>query len=314
MTRMESDLVAVRQLTEEVAAAGPEASLARAWYRIGERQRPRRRLPRRLVPIASALAVTLAVGVGALLLRGGGTPVALPGNDPTVPVAQAWAELERAGRSAQPASIVDGQVLYVHTQAVGAAVTIDGTPWTMIDESSTAWYDPATMRLLKLTPARDGVPQGPNARVVPPDLDDATPAWVASWPTDPDALRQFLLDAAAPSAGDWAVRHRIWDGVSHVLATTDLVLPPAVRVALYQVLSEESGEVATHVTVAGRSLLAITRVERTDGQQLLFDPATGRCVGHRSIFVGQDPGAPADGVMSWAVWDQAVVPAVGATP
>ena len=34
MTRTDADMVAVRELADEMAGAGPEPSLARAWYRI----------------------------------------------------------------------------------------------------------------------------------------------------------------------------------------------------------------------------------------------------------------------------------------
>jgi len=63
--------------------------------------------------------------------------------------------------------------------------------------------------------------------------------------------------------------------------------------------------------VDGRDVYVISRVERDDAQQLLFDPATGRCIGRRSLFLGDDPGAPADRVMSWSIWTQSVVAAVG---
>jgi hypothetical protein len=44
---------------------------------------------------------------------------------------------------------------------------------------------------------------------------------------------------------------------------------------------------------------------------LLFDPATGRCIGKRSLFLGVDPNSPADGVVSWSIWDQHVVTRMG---
>jgi hypothetical protein len=314
MTRTDADLVAVRELADEMAGAGPEPSLARAWYRIGNRQRPRRRLPRLLVPIGSALAVTLVAALAAVYIGGsGGSPV-LPGNDPTIPVSQAWAQLIAAGRSATTPSIVDGQVLYVHTDAVGYAIYTNGTAWQPMDQTNSRWYDIPTMRLLRMSPS-NGLPEGPGAPTGPPSLGNPTAAWLASLPTDPDALRDALLAAAASGAGDWSVRHGLWEEVWQLFSQLDLVVPVALRVALYQVLSEESSEAATRVTLDGRSLVAITRVERDDGQQLLFDAATGRCVGHRSLYLGHDaPGAPANGVRSWSIWDQGLVPAVGATP
>jgi hypothetical protein len=58
-------------------------------------------------------------------------------------------------------------------------------------------------------------------------------------------------------------------------------------------------------------MYVISRFERDDVQQLLFDPGTGRCVGRRSLFLGDAPGAPADRVMSWSIWEQHLVAKAG---
>jgi hypothetical protein len=56
------------------------------------------------------------------------------------------------------------------------------------------------------------------------------------------------------------------------------------------------------MTLGDQELIAIGRDIRTDGQQLLFDPTTGRCVGRRSLHKG-DPieGVGPEGVRDWCV-------------
>jgi hypothetical protein len=112
-------------------------------------------------------------------------------------------------------------------------------------------------------------------------------------------------------AGDWSNRHGLWEALAELFHTSDFAIPADVRTAIYRVMAQERGLAANLTTVDGRTVYVISRLERDDVQQLLFDPGTGRCVGRRSLFLGDAPGAPADRVTGWAIWDQHVVAAAG---
>jgi hypothetical protein len=151
-------------------------------------------------------------------------------------------------------------------------------------------------------------PAGPPTH---PDMIHNTPQWIASLPTDPGTLRDLLLEQSRDIAGAWSNRHGLWDGLAELFHTADFAIPVDVRTAIYRVLAQEKGLTANRAVVGGRDVYLITRVERDDAQQLLFDPASGRCIGRRSLFLGDDPSVPADRVLSWSIWDQHVVAKVG---
>src|SRR5262249_14253725 len=89
---MNRDLAAGRELADEIASSRREASLARSWLTITERQQPRpqRTVMRRLVPVAAGLVVVMMAAAGWFLVSGGGSHKALPADGQSVPIAQAW--------------------------------------------------------------------------------------------------------------------------------------------------------------------------------------------------------------------------------
>ena len=314
---MNEDLTAVRELTDEIASSPREASLARSWLAITERQRPgrQRRLVRRLVPVAAGLVVVILVAAGWFVVGpGAGSHVVLPADGQSIPIAQAWDDIIAAARSARPTTVPDGSVIYVNQTGAGAMITNDGTPWKMQTQDRGSWFDPRGMVFLGYREAGGELQKGedpPTGPVAHADLMHDTPQWIASLPTDPSALRDLLLPQGKQIAGDWSDRHGLWEGLAELFHTADFVIPVDVRTAIYRVMAQEKGLSANRTVVAGRDVYVITRVERDGAQQLLFDPATGRCIGRRSLFFGDDPGAPADRVMSWSIWDQHVVAKLG---
>jgi len=70
----------------------------------------------------------------------------------------------------------------------------------------------------------------------------------------------------------------------------------------------------------GRRLVAVRHTEQGNGDEILFDPATGQAVGRRTVTLDPDVTvtAPGDapklepGVLYQATWTQKVVAAVGA--
>lgn len=315
MTRHD-DVIAVRDLADELAAGRGEPSLARSWHKLTTRRQPPRRR-RLLVPAAAGLAVLIAATtvwiLGSARSQDGQRTASRP-----VPIAQAWAELIAAARNAEPAVLSDGSVIYVRVEGASVALSQDPGPWIMQDKAQESWLDPQGMREL-LARAADGktiAPHLPGSEPAPVTLDAPTPQWIASLPTEPETLRDLLLAQSAHLRGDWSSRHGLWSALGELFQRADLVIPPAVRIAIYQVLAQESGLTASRTTVAGRDVYVISRIEGVDGYQLLFDPDTGRVVGRRILAVDDvgNGGAPADRVAAWFVWDQAVVTSLGETP
>ena len=309
---MSEDLTAVRDLTDEIAGSRREASLARSWLAITERQRPRpqRTMTRRLLPVAAGLVAVMAVVSGWYLVAGGGSHKPLPADGQALPVSQAWDAIIAAARTAEPTTVPNGSIILVSQTGEGASITVDGTQWTMVKQDRDSWFDPRGMVFLMYTQDGKTYPaSAPTGPVEHPDLLHITPQWIASLPTDPGTLRDLLLDQSIQYAGDWSNRHGLWEALAQLFHTSDFAIPIDVRTAIYRVLAQENGLVASRTTVFGHDVFVITRVERDDAQQLFFDPDTGRCVGRRSMNLGKD--APADRVMSWSFWSQSVVAAVG---
>jgi hypothetical protein len=320
MSRTEQDLVAVRELTDEIAQAGREPSLARAWVRVTAPPPRPSRSRRWLVPVTAGLAVLLLAVGGWWFLPGGGAgrgqqPASRgPGVD--IPVDQAWVGLIAAARTATPAAPTREQLIYVRSEGEGAGLG-GPTPQVMVQRRD-AWYDPQGLLLLRLKDLESGETllggsldaTGSHSTVV--DLIHPTPAWLAGLPSDPDELAALLIQQSENVRGGWSGRYGLWEALASLFSAGDLVVPTGTRVALYEALAREDGLTAQRTTIGGRDVIAITRYERDSGQQLLFDPATGRCVGRASLFTGDpQPDLAADGVMSWSVWTQSLVSRTG---
>jgi hypothetical protein len=314
---MNEDLTAVRELTDVIASSRREASLARSWLAITERQQlhPQRTMVRRLVPVAAGLVVLMLAAAGWFLVGPGseGSHKALPADGESVPIAQAWDAIIAAAQTAQATTVPDGSIIYVSQTGEGAAITYDDAQWKMIRQDRGSWLDPRGMVFLMFR--QDGqdvvgskAPTGPPAQ---PSLVTITPQWIASLPTDPDTLRALLLRQSKDTAGDWSNRHGLWEDLAELFRTSDFAIPLDVRIAIYRVMAQEKGLAANLTTVDGHNVYVISRVERDDVQQLVFDPDTGRCIGKRSLFLGNIPFAPADRVVSWSIWEQHLVAKVG---
>jgi hypothetical protein len=320
---MSEDLTAVRELTDEISSSRREASLARSWLAITERQRPRpqRTMTRRLMPVAAGLVAVMALATGWYFIASGGSHKALPADGQSLPIAQAWDAIIAAAQTAEPTTVPDGSIILVTQVGEGASMTVDGSQWTMMKQDRYSWFDPRGMAFLGF--AQNGetfdatgagaknaepTPTGPvgNGSLLSP-----TPQWITSLPTDPGALRDLLLAQSKDYAGDWSNRHGLWEALAELFDTADFAIPVNVRTAIYRVMAQEKGLEANLTIVDGRPMYVISRFERDDVQQLLFDPGTGRCVGRRSLFLGDAPGAPADRVMSWSIWEQHLVAKAG---
>src|SRR5215510_14992015 len=118
-TTRHDDVMAVRELADELAAGRGEPSLARSWHKLNARRKPPRRR-RLLVPVAAGLVVLIAATTIWLIgsVRGQGQGAA----GRPVPIGQAWAELIAAAHHANPAVLADGSVIYVRVEGASAAL------------------------------------------------------------------------------------------------------------------------------------------------------------------------------------------------
>jgi hypothetical protein len=273
------------------------------------------------VPAIAALLVALTLAGGGWLLGPGqgllGQTPAVPVAGVAIPVEQAWADLIAAAGTTQTVAIPAGRYIYVRSDGEGAI--LHHVPWRMQRQARQSWLEPTLLRYQRIvangkiilgTPdvGFDADPRGPIG------LNNPSLEWLTMLPTNEEELSSVLLTEAEPNRGVWSTRHALWEPLSELFLKADLAVPPAVRVAIYRMLASETGLTAQVLTVGGRDVYAIGRVERDRALELLFDPATGRVVGRRSLYLGdEDPGVTPDRVMSWSIWEQKVVSAVGRT-
>jgi hypothetical protein len=251
-----------------------------------------------------------------------------PNRGPSSPEAvAALEELADAARDVEPARLRPGQLIYSRgvgvTTATSSTPGADGEPeWrdTRLPADERGWYDPEGMIWLptdegmRMEPSvedqRDEVARSGGTIVNP------TPAWLAALPTDPDALLAEMRSWTTPDQS-WSVDHQVINLLHELHLRADPVLPTDTRVALLRAMARLTGLSATSPTVDGRTVVAIRHAEVNDTIEILFDPATGRAAGRRSIQ-GPDPGRPpAPGepeIATYSVlWTWTVVDEVGQT-
>ena len=170
-------------------------------------------------------------------------------------------------------------MLYLRVET--ANVQTDGTVTTRLNEQ---WLDPNGLRALNIVldgqdlsspDPWDGsryTPPPPG----PPSLTAPTPQWLAELTTDPVELYQMF---AALNGGGQRGESYIVKELSYFMRLGDPLLPPALRAALFGVLGQIDGLVATEVDVSGWRLYGLHQPD--DPIELLVDPATGRAVGQR---------------------------------
>lgn len=155
------------------------------------------------------------------------------------------------------------------------------------------------------------MPTGPQLGIHYPTL-----AWLAGLPTDPEELLARLRGEGAHPV-DWNADHQLWGRMAQIYAYCEIALSPRQRAALLRAFTGMSGMSVRDVEVDGKLLVAIRQTDDTDngGNEILFDPATGRAVGRGSTYSGDDvtitqaPSGPvlAPGVLYQATWTQSIV-------
>jgi hypothetical protein len=185
------------------------------------------------------------------------------------------------GLNAHPLTAADGEKLARY-----------GTDYTKV---STSTFDPAT------SPKRTS---GPAPE---PGLDNPTPAYLASLPTDPGQLLAMLRTTVGND------REVFKEGAA-LSTMADALLSPELRAALYQALAMVPGveRIPGTVDLAGRPGVAIAHSARGMRTELVIDPASSRMLGFRMVQLTDADGVPAGTVIYSATADQKIVDRVGA--
>ncbi len=308
------DLLAVRQLAPEPT----DQSVTRSWYRITQleaiRSRPSRL--RRLTPVIAALSVVLLAAVSVTLVRvGPGNLWPVASTPETLDILHALADAAENGPAAP--QLTEGQLIRVKTD--GWAGGCSPTSCTIEPQQREMWFDPQGMIVLKILSGTQNLMEGAKAtspdpidRAWQPGLENPTPQWLASLPTNNllSLLRQQTADNDS-----WTVDHQLWDDLGQLYSSCEILLPPAVRAALLRSFTGLSGLSVRHVTIDDRQLVAIRQTDGDSGNEIIFDPQTGRAVGRGSSYTGSDltivqaaNGPTLDpGVIYQATWEQSIV-------
>ncbi|MBB5871199.1 hypothetical protein F4553_004578 [Allocatelliglobosispora scoriae] len=277
------------------------------------------------VPVTAAVVVAALTIGGVTLLRpsGGqdaGTTVVLPSpgatkeiepnTDPASPeTVTALNALATAAGGGTAVTINAGQLVFVRTD--GTANSTSGqaetggavaSPAVVTTEAEVReiWFDPQGAIPLKITDGVNDLNAGPKSNFAAeiaqarddlatqgPSLIRPTPQWLAALPTDPTALLAQLRAESQQEGAAWSVDHRLWDTMANLYSGSEIALTPAVRAALLQALSGLHGLTTSTVTVNGHSLVAIRHTEKLSGDEILFDPASGKAVGRRTLYNNQ---------------------------
>ncbi|MFE2941105.1 CU044_5270 family protein [Streptomyces sp. NPDC059255] len=143
-------------------------------------------------------------------------------------------------------------------------------------------------------PITVGVPDGEPAVGIPAGLDRPTYTWLASLPTDPDALLRRLgaeitrdQNARDTPAEDRDPAQDAFDAIGELLRET--VMPPRTAAALYKAAAKIPGvtEDSDAVDAAGRHGIGVARDNTRTGERTawIFDSATLEYLGERSYLV-----------------------------
>ncbi|MBT2415401.1 CU044_5270 family protein [Streptomyces sp. ISL-12] len=169
-----------------------------------------------------------------------------------------------------------------------------------------------------------GVPDGEPAVGEPAGITRPTYAWLASLPTDPDALLQRLSteitkdqDARDTPAEDRDEAQDAFDAIGGLLGET--VMPPKTASALYRAVAKIPGvtEDPDVVDLAGRHGIGVARVDPRIGERTtwIFDPATLEYLGTQRVLVKDTTlGEKGALVGASAVLERAVVDALRERP
>ncbi|AXG79844.1 CU044_5270 family protein [Streptomyces paludis] len=230
--------------------------------------RPAVLLPATALALSGVLLATLAAGGDAD--RGPAAPAV--GSDRAGGAAVLLNRIAAASMATDATPVRDDQFVYVRSVVRENEGTFEGPVQLGAPHRREVWtaQDPAPLTEVGLLresgggvhrsgPVEVGVPDGAPAGSggVPAGIDRPTYTWLASLPTDPEALRTLLYERTRPADGetrDAAVFSRIGELVG------ETIVPPATAAAFYRVVAGIPGvtEVPDAVDAAGRHGVGIT--------------------------------------------------------
>ncbi|MEV7857729.1 CU044_5270 family protein [Streptomyces hirsutus] len=257
----------------------------------------RRRLPR---PALVLPAVSMALA-GALFLTfsGGGHDSAPAAGAGTAP-AEANSASVTLGRIAAAAMetdatpVKDGQFVYVERLTRGNTGSFDGPVRLGALHKQEVWTA-QTPGLVTRTgwmreTGKDAVMPGQEVPIeftepVRAGIDHPTYAWLASLPTDPDALLELLYSRTRAEDGD-SKHQAVFGRIGDLLSST--IMPPATASGLYKAVERIPGvtQIPDAVDAAGRHGIGITRedAESATRDVWIFDKHTFAHLGSRSYI------------------------------
>ncbi|MER5351623.1 CU044_5270 family protein [Kitasatospora sp. NPDC002551] len=282
------------------------------------RPRPFSALTARWRGLAVVAAVATAAAITAVTLA----PDTSSSQDPPPPATAASVELlDRIAKVAysqpqRPAR--DDQFTYLrtvsHTTTLSEAsdgamapapITATTERWTAVDGSRAGLQ------------RRDGADAQLPAVAHGGSLNSPTYRLLANLPTDPDTLLKLIYTDARPNHGPGSAStagadHEAFVTIGDLLR--DSVVPPQVGSALYRAAARIPGVVAVDdaVDATGRRGVAVARVNDGRRFEWIFDRATLRLLGTRTVLLQDGPwGRTGEDVASTAVLAQGIVGAPG---
>ncbi|MEU6015959.1 CU044_5270 family protein [Streptomyces sp. NPDC047515] len=322
------ELLLKEALLREAAVAEPRGGLA---PRVS---RPRRRLVRVMVPaVACALAVGGVVVVNLADSPGHGPTAVSGGRTPgTSEAAQLLDHIALAAAGQKQPTVRADQFVYIESKVAFAGQSAGGgkvtTPpahtrqvWLSADGSrpgllreegepdSSLGGDAPVYDL----DGRGATPRPRTAHKKAASISDPTHEYVASLPTDPDALLKLIRDETHGQGQD--PDQRAFTAIGDLLAET--WAPPQVGAALYKAAAKIPGVTVIDAATdaAGREGVAVARTAHGQQTQWVFDRTTYAFLGERTVLTESGDAGPAGTVVGIsAVLNKAAVDRTGEIP
>ncbi|KUJ36301.1 hypothetical protein ADL25_31900 [Streptomyces sp. NRRL F-5122] len=290
---------------------------------------PRRRLlrPAMVLPVAAALTGVLVVTASGN--DNASTPRRADSAAESAKDDSASATLDRiaaAAMSRDVKPVKDSQLVYAESLTRENTGTLGGSVRLGALHKTEVWTvqgsGPTTRTGWMRETGKDAVMPGQRIPIVTPTpvhagLDHPTYTWLATLPTDPEALRTLLYAQTKPW-GSLSQDETVFRNVGDLLGST--IMPPATASALYKVVERIPGVTVIPDTVdaAGRHGIGITRKDPASAtrDEWIFNKNTLAYLGSRSYMTaGKRTGVTADTLYGIdAIMERGVVDKPGEVP
>lgn len=256
------------------------------------------------------------------------TTLTTGGHTPATETPSASVTLHRIATAAMTSDAIrvrDDQFVYVRTLDRSNKGSFSGPVELGALHTEERWtaQDPGPLRITGWLRAsgKDAIMPG---RLIPIESSDPVPVgvahptyrWLASLPTDPDALLARLYKEARPVEGE-SRDQAVFSLIGDLIGGT--VMPPATMAAFYRAAARLPGvrEIPDAVDAAGRHGIAITLDDTgfATREEWIFDKKTLALLGSRFYLTDPDRGITTEALAGTsAVMETAVVDSKGETP